>query len=77
MFSYVRQMRGEFFWTFFIRDVKNGSSTSVIFIITFIYMMRNTAVFFLCSLCTDIGSANRLSHRSQILNDHPNEKVPI
>ena len=46
MFSYVRFMRGEFFWTFFIRDVKNGSSTSVIFSITFIYMMRNTAVFF-------------------------------
>ena len=34
-------------WTFFIRDVQNGIfSTSVIFLITFIYMMRNTAVFF-------------------------------
>ena len=41
---------GANFWTFFIRDVKNGYSTSVIFIITFIYMMRNTAVFF----CTRI-----------------------
>ena len=32
-------------WTFFIRDVKNGFTTSVIFIITFLYVMRNTAVF--------------------------------
>ena len=37
-------------WTFFIRDVKNELTPSVIFIITFIYMMRNTAVFF----CTRI-----------------------
>ena len=41
---------GRIFWTFFIRDGKNGASTSVIFSITFIYMMRNTAVFF----CTRI-----------------------
>ncbi|MBO7273236.1 MAG: hypothetical protein J6V22_00120 [Clostridia bacterium] len=49
MFLYVRRFVGEP-WTFFIRDVKNELSTSVIFLITFIYMMRNTAVFF----CTRI-----------------------
>ena len=49
MFLYVRWFVGEP-WTFFIRDVKNELSTSVIFLITFIYMMRNTAVFF----CTRI-----------------------
>ena len=49
LFLYVRRFVGEP-WTFFIRDVKNEPSTSVIFIITFIYMMRNTAVFF----CTRI-----------------------
>lgn len=37
-------------WTFFIRDVKNGTTPSVIFSITFLYIMRNTAVFF----CTRI-----------------------
>ena len=55
---YVRSMRGEC-WTFIIRDVQNGFSTSVFFLNTFLYMMRNTAVFFLHSHCADTGSANR------------------
>jgi hypothetical protein len=41
---------GRIFWTFIIRDGKNGFSTSVFFSNTFIYVMRNTAVFF----CTRI-----------------------